>query len=555
MELVADYDLDIAYHPRKANQVADALSRRRCEVEEEKNQEAFIKMMGTLHLNALSKEFEPLGLGAVDQADLLCRIRLAQKKDNGLNKWTENNKTEYQTSNNGTIMVNDRVCVPDNKELKEEISNACPPTSVGSPEGVWPDTMRNSMETVVRNFAQAQNRAPNLQQREEPVFEEDDEEDVVDDNNSFARMPASQRAILPPRRVDNYRWESGFKLDLPEFCGWLQPEELLDWLYDVEEVLDFKQVLDKMRVSLVATRFKNRASAWWQNLKIQRAREGKNKIASWEKMKKHLRKDFLPYNYSRTMYTKFQNLRQGNKSVDDYASEFFSLMARNSLTETEDQLVSRFIGLRIQLQHTLLQFNPTTVSEAHQRALLIEQQIRSSSASWAASSNRSRSSAPLESINTPMPIESSLPPRDSFGSGSSSHPLRGQPLRCFGCGEQGHRQTAYPQQSRRVLYNDEEPLYDDNGEQEQTLTDDQLVGDIADAAAKLALFTEPHPTPYKLAWLNSKTELRISRRCQVPVSIGVNYKDLVRCDAIPMDAYHRFQSISCHLWDKSSQSH
>ncbi|OAO89090.1 hypothetical protein AXX17_ATUG04670 [Arabidopsis thaliana] len=74
MEFVADYDLDIAYHPGKANQVADALSRRRCEVEAEKNHEALVNMMGTLHLNVLSKEMEPLGLTVADQADLLSRI-------------------------------------------------------------------------------------------------------------------------------------------------------------------------------------------------------------------------------------------------------------------------------------------------------------------------------------------------------------------------------------------------------------------------------------------------------------------------------------------------
>ncbi|KAG7567925.1 Zinc finger CCHC-type superfamily [Arabidopsis thaliana x Arabidopsis arenosa] len=121
MEFVADYDLDIAYHPGKANQVADALSRRRFEVEAEKNQEALVNMMGTLHLNALSKDYEPLGLGAADQADLLSRIRLAQEKDKEINDWARNNKTEYQTSNNGTIVVNGRVCVPNDKELKEEI--------------------------------------------------------------------------------------------------------------------------------------------------------------------------------------------------------------------------------------------------------------------------------------------------------------------------------------------------------------------------------------------------------------------------------------------------
>lgn len=53
--------------------------------------------------------------------------------------------------------------------------------------------------------------------------------------------------------------------------------------------------------------------------------------------------------------------------MDEYASEFFTLLARNPLTETEEQLVSRFIGgLRLQIQNILLQFCPLTVSEAHQ---------------------------------------------------------------------------------------------------------------------------------------------------------------------------------------------
>ena len=60
------------------------------------------------------------------------------------------------------------------------------------------------------------------------------------------------------------RWESGFKLEIPEFLGGMQPEEFLDWVAAVEEILEFKRVPDDRRVSLVATKFRGRAAAWWQ---------------------------------------------------------------------------------------------------------------------------------------------------------------------------------------------------------------------------------------------------------------------------------------------------
>lgn len=70
--------------------------------------------------------------------------------------------------------------------------------------------------------------------------------------------------------------------------GTLNPEEILDWLNIVEEILEFKQVPDDMRVPLVATRFKNRASAWWTQLKESRRRSRKTNIESWEGLKKHM---------------------------------------------------------------------------------------------------------------------------------------------------------------------------------------------------------------------------------------------------------------------------
>lgn len=72
-----------------------------------------------------------------------------------------------------------------------------------------------------------------------------------------------------------------------------------------------------------------------------------------------------------------------------------------------------------------------------------------------------------------------------------------------------------------------------------------------EAISKLALFTEPHPAPYKLVWLNSKTEVRISKRCRVPFSVGPNYKDLICCDVMPMEACHFGKAVairSCYAF-------
>lgn len=94
-----------------------------------------------------------------------------------------------------------------------------------------------------------------LPRQEEPLFdgnEEEQEENVF--VNQFAPMDEHNqhgvnqwgvnhhREIIEVPRVDNRRWEFGFKLDLPEFTGGLQPEEFLDWINTTEELLEFKKV-------------------------------------------------------------------------------------------------------------------------------------------------------------------------------------------------------------------------------------------------------------------------------------------------------------------------
>ena len=59
--------------------------------------------------------------------------------------------------------------------------------------------------------------------------------------------------------------------------------------------------------------------------------------------------------------------------MKDYTTEFYQLLSRNEVYETEDQLVAQYVGgLRVQIQETVNLFDPILVSATHQRALQIE---------------------------------------------------------------------------------------------------------------------------------------------------------------------------------------
>ena len=80
MELLADYDLVIDYHPGKANLVADALSRRKSDVSEAKETQELTTALTKLHLCATTVNEEDARLEVVEQADLLSRISKARKR-------------------------------------------------------------------------------------------------------------------------------------------------------------------------------------------------------------------------------------------------------------------------------------------------------------------------------------------------------------------------------------------------------------------------------------------------------------------------------------------
>ena len=145
----------------------------------------------------------------------------------------------------------------------------------------------------------------------------------------------SPRILRREPRPQNTHFND-FKIDIPEFEGKLDPDDFLEWLQTVERVFEYKEIPDEQKVKVIALKLRKYASLWWTNLLAKRARQGKGKIRTWEKMKNKLRGRFLPPNYVQDNYTLLHHLTQGSMSVEEYTREFEKLMIKCDLQEAEE---------------------------------------------------------------------------------------------------------------------------------------------------------------------------------------------------------------------------
>ena len=79
--------------------------------------------------------------------------------------------------------------------------------------------------------------------------------------------------------------------------GKSHPDDFIEWLSTVEMIFDLKDIPDHLKIKLVAIRLRKHASLCWDHVMKQRENEGKPKIVTWEKMKKLMKRKFLPQNH------------------------------------------------------------------------------------------------------------------------------------------------------------------------------------------------------------------------------------------------------------------
>ena len=229
------------------------------------------------------------------------------------------------------------------------------------------------------------------------------------------------------------------KVDIPEFVWKMQPDNFIDWLTTIEWVFNFKDVPNNCKVKIVAIKLRKHASIWWEHLKRQRQREGRDHIVTWEKMKRELKKKYLLDHFKKNAFLRFHNFKKKELSVEEYISKFDLLMTRCDIVEPKEQMIAYYLGgLCVELSDVVQLQTYWTYNDVCKLSMKVKKQLKERHGSNFRSYNREGVSnwgngSTSKVVALPETTTVKQPPKNESAS-SSNHPnIAGTGYRCFKC--------------------------------------------------------------------------------------------------------------------------
>ncbi|XP_070003074.1 uncharacterized protein [Nicotiana sylvestris] len=133
------------------------------------------------------------------------------------------------------------------------------------------------------------------------------------------------------------------KLSPPVFHGSIVDEDLMLWLEGVKKSLRVMKVFDDKVVELAVYQLRDVAGAWFEMW--EKERDEYDGPPTWEEFEEAFMANFIPEKDREAKAAEFEQLKKGNKSVQEYYMEFIRLAKHAShMVKTEKAKIRMFVG-------------------------------------------------------------------------------------------------------------------------------------------------------------------------------------------------------------------
>ncbi|KZV33889.1 hypothetical protein F511_11099 [Dorcoceras hygrometricum] len=143
----------------------------------------------------------------------------------------------------------------------------------------------------------------------------------------------------------------------------------------MEELFDALEYSQERRLKLAVLQLREHAQRWWKG--TSRVMRETGVVISWESFCAAFRQEYTPESFYNNREREFDNLKQGNLRVAEYARQFSSLLSYVPHVANQERTNrNKFLrGLRPDLFRMMLAGSPVTYAEAVDRAVDIEESL------------------------------------------------------------------------------------------------------------------------------------------------------------------------------------